>query len=150
MSSPGRIVGQFDHPAKPRRPAEAELIGLAALVVMVQILSPLAEHLNVMAHEGTHAITESIVGFGIKGIEINPIAEGGTSYHRPTLCSLYRRADAGLASLISVEFVGRLIRQDIPGEWCFRLVTEASRPPPTAVVSCGLACPRWSAVRRAR
>src|SRR5215469_5363750 len=85
MSSPGRIVGQFDHPAKPRRPAEAELIGLAALVVMVQILSPLAEHLNVMAHEGTHAITGSIVGFGIKGIEINPIAEGGTSYHWPTL-----------------------------------------------------------------
>ena len=64
----------------------AALIGLAALaVVMVQILSPLAEHLNVMAHEGTHAITGSIVGFGVKGIEINPIAEGGTSYHRPTL-----------------------------------------------------------------
>ena len=65
---------------------EAALIGLAALaVVMVQILSPLAEHLNVMAHEGTHAITGSIVGFGVKGIEINPIAEGGTSYHWPTL-----------------------------------------------------------------
>jgi len=38
-----------------------------------------------MAHEGTHAITGSILGFGIKGVEINPIAEGGTDYRRPTL-----------------------------------------------------------------
>jgi hypothetical protein len=65
---------------------EAALIGLAALVVVIpQILSPLAEHLNVMAHEGTHAITASILGFGIAGIEIRPNADGGTSYRQATL-----------------------------------------------------------------
>jgi hypothetical protein len=65
---------------------EAALIGLAALVVVVpQILAPLAEHLNVMAHEGTHAITGSILGFGIQGIEIAPNADGSTSYRWPTL-----------------------------------------------------------------
>jgi Peptidase M50B-like len=65
---------------------EAALIGLAALVVVIpQILSPLAEHLNVMAHEGTHAITASILGFGIAGVAIKPNADGATSYRQPTL-----------------------------------------------------------------
>jgi hypothetical protein len=64
---------------------EAALIGLAALVVVIpQFLSPLAEHLNVMAHEGTHAITGSILGFGIAGVEIRRNADGATSYRQAT------------------------------------------------------------------
>ena len=89
---------------------ETALIGLAALVVVVpQILSPLAEHLNVMAHKGTHAITGSILGFGI-------------------------------SKRLSLKAWGE------PSD----TTTEGSRPPPTAVVSSGQACPHWSAVQRAR
>src|SRR6516225_8412602 len=99
MSSPGRVwasstaasrvgvvmpslvltLGDMSTTQAPLPGLDAALIGLASLVVVVpQILWPLAEHLNGMAHEGTHAITGSILGFGIKGVEINPIAEGGT------------------------------------------------------------------------
>jgi len=79
-------LGDMSTTQAPLPGLDAALIGLASLVVVVpQILWPLAEHLNVMAHEGTHAITGSILGFGIKGVEINPIAEGGTDYRRPTL-----------------------------------------------------------------
>jgi len=79
-------LGDMSTTQAPLPGLDAALIGLASLVVVVpEILWPLAEHLNVMAHEGTHAITGSILGFGIKGVEINPIAEGGTDYRRPTL-----------------------------------------------------------------
>ena len=83
---PMLTLGDMTTTQTPLPGPEAALIGLAALaVVMAQILWPLADHLNVMAHEGTHAITGSIVGFGIEGIEINPNADGQTSYRRPTL-----------------------------------------------------------------
>jgi hypothetical protein len=60
---------------------EAALIGLAALaVVIVPILWPLAEHFNVMAHEGLHAITASILGFTVLGITMNSDNEGETRY----------------------------------------------------------------------
>ena len=86
MPSPVLTLGDMSTTQAPLPGLDAALIGLASLVVVVpQILWPLAEHLNVMAHEGTHAITGSILGFGIKGVEINPIAEGGTDYRRPTL-----------------------------------------------------------------
>ena len=80
--SPRLTLGDTTTTQTPLPGPEAALIGLAALaVVMAQILWPLADHLNVMAHEGTHAI----VGFGIEGIEIDPNADGQTSYRRPTL-----------------------------------------------------------------
>jgi Peptidase M50B-like len=60
---------------------EAALIGLVVLVVVIaQVLWPLAEHFNVMAHEGMHAITAAIVGFTVLGIELNSSAEGETRY----------------------------------------------------------------------
>jgi hypothetical protein len=60
---------------------DAALIGLAALiVVIVPIVWRLAEHLNVMAHEGMHAMTASILGFRVLGITMNSRAEGMTSY----------------------------------------------------------------------
>ncbi len=84
--SPMLTLGDMTTTQTPLPGPEAALIGLAAFaVVMAQILWPLADHLNVMAHEGTHAITGSIVGFGIEGIAINPNADGQTSYRRPTL-----------------------------------------------------------------
>jgi hypothetical protein len=71
---------------------EAALIGLVALVVVfTQVLWPLAEHFNVMAHEGMHAIIASVVGFAVLGIKLNSAAEGETSYP-PTAVGLRRVA----------------------------------------------------------
>jgi hypothetical protein len=63
---------------------EAALIGLAALaVVTAQFLWPFAEHVNVMSHEGAHAVTASVLGFPVLGIRLNPDATGETSYLAP-------------------------------------------------------------------
>ena len=60
---------------------EAALIGLGVLVVViVPILWPLAEHFNVMAHEGMHATTASILGFKVDGITMSSDNEGLTRY----------------------------------------------------------------------
>ncbi len=65
---------------------EAALIGLAALVVvMMQILWPLAEHFNAMAHEGSHAMTGSILSFPVQGVELRRDATGATSYRTPVV-----------------------------------------------------------------
>lgn len=60
---------------------DAALIGLAALIVVIApILGRLAEYFNVMAHEGMHAMTASILGFRVLGITMNSRAEGLTRY----------------------------------------------------------------------
>jgi hypothetical protein len=59
----------------------AALIGLAAVVVvMIPVLWPLARHLSVMAHEGAHAATGSLLGFPPLGVELNRDATGGTMF----------------------------------------------------------------------
>jgi hypothetical protein len=79
--------------------SEAALIGLAALaVVIAQFLWPCAEHVNVMAHEGAHAMTASVLGFPVLGIRLNPDATGETSYFAPAY---------GLRR-VAVSFVGYL------------------------------------------
>ncbi|MGH3208782.1 MAG: M50 family metallopeptidase [Trebonia sp.] len=61
--------------------AEAALIGLAALgVVMIPLLWPLAEHFSVMAHEGAHAATGSLLGFSPLGVVLKADATGGTFF----------------------------------------------------------------------
>jgi Peptidase M50B-like len=61
--------------------AEAALIGLAALgVVMFPLLWPLAEHFSVMAHEGAHAVTGSLLGFPPMGVVLKADATGGTFF----------------------------------------------------------------------
>jgi hypothetical protein len=61
--------------------AEAALIGLVALfIVLIPFLWPLAEHLNVMAHEGAHAAAGSLLGFAPLGVELTTKATGGTSF----------------------------------------------------------------------
>ena len=63
---------------------QAAFIGLAVLaVVIAQFLWPFAEHVNVMAHEGAHAMTASMLGFPVLGIRLNPDATGETSYLAP-------------------------------------------------------------------
>jgi len=57
------------------------LIGLAALVVvMIPLLWPLARHLSVMAHEGAHAATGSLLGLPPLAVELNRDATGGTMF----------------------------------------------------------------------
>src|SRR5271166_5027896 len=65
--------------------SEAALIGLAALaVVFLPFLWPLVEQFNVMAHEGAHAVVGSIMGFGIKSVELDMESRGATDYvHAP-------------------------------------------------------------------
>ena len=60
---------------------DAALLGLAAfLVVNVKSLWSLAKHLDVMAHEGMHAITGSILGFRVRNVELKRDGDGQTNY----------------------------------------------------------------------
>jgi Peptidase M50B-like len=60
---------------------DAALIGLAAFVVVnAQSLWSLAKHFDVMAHEGMHAITGSILGLGVRNIELKRNGDGQTNY----------------------------------------------------------------------
>jgi hypothetical protein len=59
--------------------AEAALIGIAVLVFMlIPFMWPLAEHLNVMAHEGAHALVGSVFGFPLAGVTLDFQAGGAT------------------------------------------------------------------------
>jgi Peptidase M50B-like len=74
------------HPVPPGAPAPlaggvAALIGVAALaVVLIPFLRPLAEHFNVMAHEGAHAATGAILGFAPQKVVLMRNATGGTEF----------------------------------------------------------------------
>jgi hypothetical protein len=62
----------------------AALIGLAAFaVVMIPFLWPLVDHFDTMAHEGTHAIVASAMGFTLTGVTIDQKSNGVTSYLAP-------------------------------------------------------------------
>jgi hypothetical protein len=79
--------------------SDAALIGLAALAVVIgQFLWPFAEHVNVMAHEGAHAATASVLGFPVLGIRLNRDATGETTY---------RASASGLRRVVT-SFVGYL------------------------------------------
>lgn len=61
--------------------SQAGLIGFAAfLVVNAQSLWSLAKHFPVMAHEGMHAITGSMLGFRVRSIELMRNGDGRTAY----------------------------------------------------------------------
>jgi len=60
---------------------EAALVGLAALAVVTgSLFWPPTEHFNAMAHEGAHAVTGSVVGLRVRGVQLNRNATGGTVY----------------------------------------------------------------------
>ena len=63
---------------------EAVLVGLAALaVVMIPFLGALAGSLDTMAHEGTHALAASIMGFTVLGVTLDLDTDGATAYYGP-------------------------------------------------------------------
>jgi len=77
----------------------AALIGLAALVVvMVPFLWPLARHVNVMAHEGAHALVAILLGFTLETVILKR-EEGAT---------LFKAAEGAVLRLVLVGFVGYL------------------------------------------
>ena len=77
----------------------AALIGLAALVVvMVPFLWPLARHVNVMAHEGAHALAAILLGFALETVILK----------RETGETIYRAAGGAVLRLATVGFVGYL------------------------------------------
>jgi hypothetical protein len=77
----------------------AALIGLAALVVvMVPLLWTVARHVNVMAHEGAHALAAIAVGFTLETVILR----------RDTGETTYLAARGAILRLIAVGFVGYL------------------------------------------
>lgn len=77
----------------------AALIGLAALVVVsVPVLWPLARHVNVMAHEGAHALAAILLGFALETVILR----------RETGETTYQAARGAVLRLVTVGFVGYL------------------------------------------
>jgi len=77
----------------------AALIGFAALVVVsVPFLWGLARHVNVMAHEGAHALAAVLLGFALETVILKR-EEGET---------IYKAARGAILRLITVGFVGYL------------------------------------------
>lgn len=79
--------------------SDAALVGIAAFVVVnAQSLWSLAKHFEVMAHEGMHAITGSILGFRVRNVQLKRNGDGQTNY---------RNAIAGSGGVFT-GFVGYL------------------------------------------
>jgi hypothetical protein len=51
---------------------------------MLPLLWPLAEHFNVMAHEGAHTVVGTLMGFTLVGVRLNKKAEGETEWAKGT------------------------------------------------------------------
>jgi hypothetical protein len=60
---------------------DAALVGLAAFVMVnAKSLWSLAKHVDVMAHEGMHAITGSILGLRVRNVELKRNGDGQTNF----------------------------------------------------------------------
>jgi hypothetical protein len=105
--------GPLPGTAAPLPGGEAALIGIAALaVVMIPLLWPLAEQLNVMAHEGAHALVGSAMGFTLGGVTLDKNAEGETTWRSAP--------DRGLRRTLT-RFVGYLGPSGF-GLWAAKLI----------------------------
>jgi hypothetical protein len=77
----------------------AALIGFAALIViMVPFLWPIARHVNVIAHEGAHALAAVLLGFALETVILK----------RETGETTYKAARGALLRLVTVGFIGYL------------------------------------------
>jgi Peptidase M50B-like len=73
------VLSRIGETQAPLPAAAAVLVGLAALaVVSVQEIWVLARHVNVIAHEGAHAVIGSAVGRRVHGVTLQPNADGRT------------------------------------------------------------------------
>ena len=79
---PVRYVGGVSITQTPLPGPDAAAIGIAALVVVyAKDLWSLAQHFQVMAHEGAHAITGSMLGFRVRTVELYQNGNGQTTYY---------------------------------------------------------------------
>ena len=84
---------------------EAAFIGLAAVaVVMIPFLWPLVDQFDTMAHEGTHAVVASVMGFTVLGVTLDKNSNGAT-YLAPA-SSGPRRLLAGFAGYLGPSGFG--------------------------------------------
>jgi hypothetical protein len=66
--------------------AEAAALGIAAFVaVYAKGIWALVKHFPVMAHEGGHAITATIMGFGVRKVELKRNGNGLTGFRVPAV-----------------------------------------------------------------
>jgi hypothetical protein len=65
---------------------DAALLGFAAFVVVnAKSIWSLAQHFHVMAHEGMHATTGTILGIPVQGIILKRNGEGATQFRVPVV-----------------------------------------------------------------
>jgi hypothetical protein len=84
---------------------DATLLGLAAFVVVnAKSLWSLAKHFHVMAHEGMHATTGTILGIWVRGIILKRNGEGETHYRVPAVGG--RGVVTGLAGYLGPSAFG--------------------------------------------
>jgi Peptidase M50B-like len=77
-----RYIGEVGITQTPLPGADAAAIGIAAFVaVYAKGIWSLAKHFHVMAHEGMHAITGSMLGFRVRSVELYRSGFGQTTYH---------------------------------------------------------------------
>jgi hypothetical protein len=70
--------------SQPLRAGQALLVGLGtAVLVAVQGLWLVTQHVYVIAHEGTHALTGSVRGGKVGRVKLNPNGTGGTEVSHP-------------------------------------------------------------------
>jgi hypothetical protein len=81
-----RYIGGVGITQTPLPGHDAAAIGMAAFVVVyAKSLWSLAKHFEVMAHEGMHAITGTILGIRVRSIELKRTGDGGTTYRVPAV-----------------------------------------------------------------
>ncbi len=84
--SPLRYIGGVGITQTPLPGHDAAAIGIAAFVVVyAKSLWSIAKHFEVMAHEGMHAITGSVLGFRVRSIELKRTGDGETTYRVPAV-----------------------------------------------------------------
>ncbi len=83
----------------------AALIGLVALVVvLVPFLWPIARHVNVMAHEGAHALAAILVGFVLETVILR--RETGETVYRAARGAVCRLGTVGCGGSLGPSLVG--------------------------------------------
>jgi hypothetical protein len=97
-SSFGAVLSRIAEIQAPLSAAGSVLIGLLALVaVTLQVLWLIVRHVNTIAHEGAHAMTDSALGHRIEWVHLNADATGAT-----------KAIGGKLAGNVTATFVGYL------------------------------------------
>jgi hypothetical protein len=76
----GTVLSRIGQTQAPLPAPAVVVIGLAALAAVgVQEIWLLLRHVNVIAHEGAHAITGTVIGQRVRSVKLQPNATGATA-----------------------------------------------------------------------